>query len=264
MKPPYIPALSLNAAFIRDRYLRIVDTRPAADHHGRPVVPRGIWMPSGPKADEGLVCWDRSSGTRERIEERVYAGLLAIDAADPGNQHTIADVLRARGHEAGHLLPVALDGKVGDAWTHEPCTTYSPTDEAMGHPRGCAMCTGVGTIRRPVPAADVSALTLAASVAGVEAGLGVVRVVLPEYRRFGAGYHQRPNGPVGAIVWDAPSHREWGWRVVKSREVLASGPETGPEGRAAADAALLRLGYACLDPAAPFGVVVPFLDMETR
>lgn len=49
---------------------------------GRELRARGIWTPSGSKADEGMVLWDLSSGTRPRFEFPVYAGLLDIDLTD--------------------------------------------------------------------------------------------------------------------------------------------------------------------------------------
>lgn len=48
---------------------------------------RGLWMPLGPKADEGMVCWDTWCGAN-RVEEHVYAGDLALDLSDPtGRAH---------------------------------------------------------------------------------------------------------------------------------------------------------------------------------
>lgn len=46
------------------------------------------------------------------------------------------------------------------------------------------------------------------------------------------------------------------------RYLIAAGPETGPAGRAAADAAALALGWAILSPSAASGVVVPMWGRE--
>ncbi len=51
---------------------------------GKTVWRRGVWVPSGPKADEGMVLWDRSYGTLPRVQERVYAGRLLVDVAQEG------------------------------------------------------------------------------------------------------------------------------------------------------------------------------------
>jgi hypothetical protein len=45
-------------------------------------APRGLWAQCGPKLDEGYILWDKPSGVRERLEEWVYAGLLALDLTD--------------------------------------------------------------------------------------------------------------------------------------------------------------------------------------
>ncbi len=54
--------------------------------NGKPVPCRGTWHPCGPKGDEGLVCWDRSFGSKPRVEFPVYAGLLRLDLDDPTGQ----------------------------------------------------------------------------------------------------------------------------------------------------------------------------------
>ncbi len=48
---------------------------------GRTAWRRGVWVPSGPKRDEGMVLWDLSYGTLPRVQERVYAGRLLVDDA---------------------------------------------------------------------------------------------------------------------------------------------------------------------------------------
>jgi hypothetical protein len=55
----------------------------------RMVYRRGVWMPAGPKADEGMVCWDKWCG-QHRVEPRVYAGLLLVDLEDKtGERHAL-------------------------------------------------------------------------------------------------------------------------------------------------------------------------------
>lgn len=174
--------------------------------------------------------------------------------------HHIADVLRRKGHEVGHLLPVALGGRQGDVIAlAEPTCTHPGCDEAAGHGGVHQM----GNTRQivTIPAADVSAVLLAASVAGVEAGRGVVRGVLGEWHTLGHAWG-RSNEFV--LVYNEPRGWQRGWRIGYVGQIIEQGPETGPEGRAAADAALLRLGYAYLSPAAPFGVVVPTFDLENE
>ena len=49
-----------------------------------------------------MVLWDRSSGQRERVEERIYAGLLALDLSDPTGRFHAREWLRERGHDVGN------------------------------------------------------------------------------------------------------------------------------------------------------------------
>lgn len=231
MSAPYIPATALGGDLVRDW------TGPAEG--------RGIIRPGHGHSE---TVWGWVPGVWNAAHPP--SGGHRLDPRRSEVAHRVADVLRARGHEVGHLLPVALGGKVTDAATEE----RMQQDE------------GGGTLRGRVPAAaDVSALTLAASVAGLEAGRGVVRGVLGEWRTsYGFPLYYERDGECGNAF--ATPH---GWGVstiygAANTEHGTMGPETGAEGRAAADAALLRLGYAYLDPAAPFGVVVPFLNLENE
>jgi hypothetical protein len=170
-------------------------------------------------------------------------GAVRFDPRDQGVALRIATVLRARGFEVGPLLPVALGGRVTDSVVEAGCTSVDAT----------------GTIRRTIPAADVSAVLLAASVSGAEAGAGVVRGVLGEWTPEFVGAITRRCHGVLVTVGLA------GWFIQSGTDgTLIFGFETGPEGRKCADAALLRLGFAYLDSAAPFGVVAPFLNLEPR
>ncbi len=45
---------------------------------------KGVWMPHGPKACEGLVLWDKWAS--ERVQHRVYEGLVSVDLSDPTGQ----------------------------------------------------------------------------------------------------------------------------------------------------------------------------------
>lgn len=184
---------------------------------------------------------------------------MRLDPTRPEVAHRIADVLRAKGHEVGHLLPVALGGRQGDVIAEEqdraddPCSAHAVgAGELCSLSRPCPVARGTPqrTIRRTIPAADVSAVLLAASVAGVEAEGGVVRGVLGE--RAPISYMPEVAGRKLTI-----SHG------LRSSDV-AWWSDCGDWYAVDDDAALLRLGYAYLDPAAPFGVVVPTFDLEKR
>ncbi len=170
---------------------------------------------------------------------------LHLDPTRPEVAHRIADVLRSLGHEVGHLLPVALGGRVGDTVEVGPScgadAPGGPCDYEPGHAQPHK--TGNTRMLRPVPAAHVSARLLAASVEGVDQGRGVVRGVLGERVPI-------PYAPTvrGRLLVTAPRLRpddvSWwsdggNWYAVDD------------------DDDLLRLGGALLDPAAPDGVVVP-------
>lgn len=225
---------------------------------------------------------------------------VRFDPRDPGVAHRVADVLRAKGCEVGHLLPRALGGQQGDAETVVTCTgcergAQTVPVAALDSGRGCGPaicvacphCDGIGTIRRTIPAADVSALLLAASVAGVEVGGGVVQGVVGEWKEAAYPVWGRMSAELFAAGRDAVK----GWvrdlitpfsecfAGVSARGTMSfangrtnvgwcvgseTGPETGPEGCVAADAALDWLGYARLDPRAPFGVVVPTFNLRPR
>ena len=139
MSPPYIPATALGGSLLA------------------PYLPVTMeWHADEDLSGVIITIEETRDGTRVILYSiDLYVGLdrspvfLRLDPRRPEVAHRIADVLRARGHEVGHLLPCALGGKVTDAIVEERMAQ----DE------------GGGTLRGRVPAADVSALTLAASVA---------------------------------------------------------------------------------------------------
>lgn len=273
MSAPYIPATALGGDLVRDW------TGPAEG--------RGIIRPGHGHSE---TVWGWVPGVWNAAHPP--SGGHRLDPRRSEVAHRVADVLRARGHEVGHLLPVALGGRQGDTQANAPipasCSfdgnarhveplpdclrcggsgrvTFESDDFPPGTNACCCTCSGCRSEKVTIPAADVSAVLLAASVAGVEAGRGVVRGVLGEWRTS-AGfplYFERDGASGNAFV----TPNGWGVSTVDGaadRERGTMGPKGGPEGRAAADAALLRLGYAYLDPAAPFGVVVPFLNLENE
>ena len=149
MSPPYIPATALDGAFI-DGWSGPADGRRAGRWLGGILVGQ---------ASDGRLLWTPARGM-------VVPDEVHLDPRRPEVAHRIADVLRARGHEVGHLLPVALGGRQGDVIADVLCPHARHVRTAAG--AGCADGCGryadeePGTIRRTVPAADVSALTLAA------------------------------------------------------------------------------------------------------
>ncbi len=166
-------------------------------------------------------------------------------------------------HEVGPLLPRSLGGRVEDVVgvvTCDGCGGSGAHPYSDGGDR-CWGCKGSGTLTRIIPAAEVSGALLAASVAGVQRGLGVVRGVRGLWEEVLPGQWGRLAvvGPIDPIIFALEVQNYGrGWRCGKKQ-----GPETGAHGRDAADAAALRLGWAHLDPSAPHGVRVPFA-LETR
>lgn len=240
MNPPYIPATALGGDLVRD-WTGPIEVRVSE------IAGLSEWVES---------CYCLSTQAFLRIERPEKTRL---DPRRPEVAHRVADVLRAKGHEVGPLLPVALGGRVAGAIADRPCPCGGQGVEVGPDARGCADCGLRGTVRTLVPAADVSALLLCASVAGVEAGAGVVRVkpaweerdpaYLLGFRTYTAHWQRALDVEVVCVdgAWKWRCHDDW------------HDCETGPEGRKCADAALLRLGFAYLDPSAPFGVVAPFL-----
>lgn len=250
----------------------------------------------------GWIGWCEWEWAPERWAARAYApdlpthGRVRFDAADPLVAHRIADVLRSLGHEVGHLLPVALGGRVGDSVVREVCYVCGALatcvgayegsryeqfgcDEHCGH--GCedGHCDPIsGVAEQIVPPARVSARVLAASVEGVEQGRGVVKGVLGEWthsERATVKPAKWPSGDYasryclssdmrlecGSLIVGRHTYKSGWWLrengLGRRGPILAEGPETGTEGMAAADAAALRLGWALLDPSARDGVRVP-------
>lgn len=181
-------------------------------------------------------------------------GAVRFDPTRPEVQHRIADVLRSLGHEVGHLLPVALGGRVGDAVEVGPsCGADAPGGPCDYEP-GHAQPHKAGNTRmlRPVPAARVSARLLAASVEGVEQGRGVVRGVLGLPVEFVVG-ERGLRCSIGADPF--PPYDPGRGAYLPTR-----GPWSFYANRwyfTGSDEEALALGWALLDPAAPDGVRVP-------
>jgi len=251
MNPPYIPATALGGDLVRDwsgpcevlAHARFPVPLPDAAHLAM-LRGESAWVAcflsldacGGCALPERNVCLDRG----QNFSFDPARCRMRLDLRRPEVAHRVADVLRACGHEVGPFLPVALGGRVGDA------TAYVEDSES-----------GMGVAPRTIPAADVSAVLLAASAAGVKAGVGVVRGIAPAWAEpypLESGWWER-SAP-GARLLAGVNNSGW-WVPAGDPSEWPSGPETGPEGRAAADAALLRLGFAYLDSAAPFGVVAP-------
>lgn len=242
MTRPTIPGTALGGEIVRG-WIGPCEQWRYIDGGTGVVRPNGQWGP----AIVGATYW------RDLSEIR-------LDPRRPEVAHRIADVLRARGHEVGALLPVALGGKGGKAFTRcGSCAGTGVLPALSGGDEVPCLC-GDGT--NDVPAELVSAVLLAACVAGVECGRGVVRGVLGEWMHEHGGWvRKNHHGAVVCRVADSGTFtlgrmcEPMGWYAY---DTMTKGPETGPEGRTAADAALLRLGFAYLDSSAPFGVRVPF------
>lgn len=73
------------------------------------VTRRGIFMPHGPKGDEGMVCWDRWCGEK-RAEERVFIPTISLDLTDPtGRAHAAWWARSKRGARTTHATTCAID-----------------------------------------------------------------------------------------------------------------------------------------------------------
>ena len=288
MNPPHIPATALDDTLIAGwsgpcevlAHARFPVALPDAAHLAM-LQGKSAWVScflsldacAGESLPRRNVCLDRGqnfSFDPSRCRMRL----------DPRREEVatrIATVLRAKGHEVGHLLPVSLGGRQCDAQANAPIPAscsfhgnarhveplpaclrcggsgrvpFESDDFPPGTNACCCTCSGCRSEKVTIPAADVSALTLAASVAGVEAEGGVVRGVLGE--RAPISYMPEVAGRTLTI-----SHG------LRSSDV-AWWSDCGDWYAVDDDAALLRLGYAYLDPAAPFGVVVPTFDLEKR
>ena len=203
-------------------------------------------------------------------EDSFLPSQIRMDPRLPEVQHRIVDVLRTKGYNVAPFLPSALGGQVIDAPVDcERCGGIGEIGiEVGGVPdrmEPCPSCDN-GYRNDPADATEVSARLLAASIAGVDAGKGVVRGFLGEWvRDIG-----RP-GWVRWSIWgnavayssDRQSNHAWGIREHPSL-TNRSGPETGLEGRNAVDADLIDMGYAFLDSSKPFGVQTPSYGLEER
>lgn len=81
---------------------------------GREVPIRGVWVQSGPKADEGLVLWDRSFGHRFRTQDAVYTGTLLVDLHDRTSRVHAAWWACANGWDGTVALNVVVESHVLD------------------------------------------------------------------------------------------------------------------------------------------------------
>jgi hypothetical protein len=137
----------------------------------------------------------------------------------------------------------------------------------------CPRCNGTGYLRQPAPAwhlrdtasggtltALVAAEAVAWSVVSVGRGGGVLRGVLDPWRnpKWSVNVWMRtrseaPHDAAKLVVDDRGNEDERpGWMMqppgMFSRSEIPHGPETGPLGRAAADAASLTAGFGLLNP----------------
>ena len=227
MNPPYIPATALGGDLVRDWTGPAEQRNEMDDDERTEFWSEIVLMPRIQRSRPSVV----ADGLRYATNG--WGGDIAPDFVrlDPRREEVatrIATVLRARGHEVGHLLPVALGGRQGDAiavcdWCGgcREVPPSSPVSDGQTY-ETCSGCDRDGRV--VIRAADVSAVLLAASVAGVEAERGVVRGVL-----FQGDYNI--------------------WRDDDGTVEFPPGEQP----------TALAAGYAYLSPAAPFGVVVPFL-----
>ena len=169
---------------------------------------------------------------------------IRLDPARPEVAHLLEDRLRSLGHEVRALLPRALGGEQGETVEETACAACGGDGYYKGPRLGdepCPMCSGTGKLRRTVLASEVSAALLAASVAGVVAGRGVVRGLRGEWQNEG---------------------RLW-WRPILVGRGHESALVLDAEGRSASDTVDLAEGWARLDTSAPSGVVVPTWEVTS-